>query len=127
MFILQLFYIIDLAVIKASIIYLYLRVFNIRKFRTILWATQLFNTLLGSAYVLLSLVQCQPLQHYWNGWDGEHEGKCADLNTIGLTHVGFNIGLDVWMLILPATQLYKLKLPRKKKIGVMAMFSVGIL
>ncbi|KAF6802706.1 integral membrane protein, partial [Colletotrichum plurivorum] len=126
MFVLQLFYILDLAVIKASILYLYLRVFSIRKFRTVLWVTQIFNILLGFAYVLLSLVQCQPLQHYWNGWDGEHTGKCADLNTIGLTHVGFNIGLDVWMLILPLTQLYKLKLPRKKKIGVMAMFSVGI-
>ncbi|KAF6795339.1 integral membrane protein [Colletotrichum sojae] len=126
MFVLQLFYILDLAVIKASMLYLYLRVFSTRKFRTVLWATQIFNILLGSAYVLLSLVQCQPLQHYWNGWDGEHTGKCADLNTIGLTHVGFNIGLDVWMLILPLTQLYKLKLPRKKKIGVMAMFSVGI-
>ncbi|KAK7448629.1 integral membrane protein [Colletotrichum acutatum] len=68
----------------------------------------------------------KPFQHYWNGWDGEQDGHCADLNTIGLTHVAFNIALDVWMLILPATQLYKLNMELKKKIGVMAMFSVGI-
>ncbi|TDZ38474.1 GPI-anchored protein 10 [Colletotrichum spinosum] len=126
LFVLQLFYILDLAVIKASIIYLYIRVFNIRSFRTVLWCTQGFNFLLGFSYVLLSLVQCQPLDHYWNGWDGRHPGKCADLNTIGLTHVAFNIGLDVWMLILPASQVYKLKLPLKKKLGVMAMFGLGV-
>ncbi|TEA21124.1 hypothetical protein C8034_v002520 [Colletotrichum sidae] len=126
LFVLQLFNILDLAVIKASIIYLYIRVFNIRSFRTVLWCTQGFNFLLGFSYVLLSLVQCQPLDHYWNGWDGRHPGKCADLNTIGLTHVAFNIGLDVWMLILPASQVYKLKLPLKKKLGVMAMFGLGV-
>ncbi|KAI8231591.1 hypothetical protein K4K56_002249 [Colletotrichum sp. SAR 10_98] len=126
LFVLQLFYILDLAVIKASIICLYLRVFSIRSFRTVLWCTQGFNFLLGFSYVLLSLVQCQPLNHYWNGWDGRHPGKCADLNLIGLTHVGFNIGLDVWMLILPASQVYKLNLPLKKKLGVMAMFGVGV-
>ncbi|CAI0651059.1 unnamed protein product [Colletotrichum noveboracense] len=120
LFVLQLFYILDLAVIKASIICLYLRVFSIRSFRTG------FNFLLGFSYVLLSLVQCQPLNHYWNGWDGRHPGKCADLNLIGLTHVGFNIGLDVWMLILPASQVYKLNLPLKKKLGVMAMFGVVV-
>ncbi|KAI8311438.1 Satratoxin biosynthesis SC1 cluster protein 4 [Colletotrichum sp. SAR11_240] len=126
LFVLQLFYILDLAVIKASIICLYLRVFSIRSFRTVLWCTQGFNFLLGFSYVLLSLVQCQPLNHYWNGWDGRHPGKCADLNLIGLTHVGLNIGLDVWMLILPASQVYKLNLPLKKKLGVMAMFGVGV-
>ncbi|KAH9227235.1 hypothetical protein K456DRAFT_922295 [Colletotrichum gloeosporioides 23] len=92
----------------------------------VLWCTQGFNFLLGFSYVLLSLVQCQPLNHYWNGWDGRHPGKCADLNLIGLTHVGFNIGLDVWMLILPASQVYKLNLPLKKKLGVMAMFGVVV-
>ncbi|KAI3543832.1 integral membrane protein [Colletotrichum abscissum] len=126
LFVLQLFYISGLAVIKASVIYLYIRVFNIQGFRTLLWCTQIFNFLLGGGYILLSLVQCQPFQHYWNGWDGEQDGHCADLNTIGLTHVAFNIALDVWMLILPATQLYKLNMELKKKIGVMAMFSVGV-
>ncbi|KAF4781173.1 CFEM domain-containing protein [Colletotrichum scovillei] len=125
-FVLQLFYISGLAVIKASVIYLYIRVFSIQGFRTLLWCTQIFNFLLGGSYILLSLVQCQPFQHYWNGWDGEQDGHCADLNTIGLTHVAFNIALDVWMLILPATQLYKLNMELKKKIGVMAMFSVGV-
>lgn len=38
-----------------------------------------------------------------------------------------NIALDVWMVILPFTQLYHLGLKLRKKVGVIAMFSVGIL
>jgi hypothetical protein len=38
-----------------------------------------------------------------------------------------NLLLDLWMLILPATQTYRLGLVCKKKIGVIAMFSVGLL
>ncbi|KAJ4101204.1 hypothetical protein NW756_001614 [Fusarium oxysporum] len=34
--------------------------------------------------------------------------------------------LDVWMVIIPTTQLYYLGLKVRKKIGVIAMFSVGI-
>ncbi|KAF5519204.1 hypothetical protein CGCA056_v009027 [Colletotrichum aenigma] len=72
------------------------------------------------------LLKCQPIQHYWNGWDGEHAGKCLSLQNIVLTHVTINVCLDVWMLILPLTQIYKLKLPLRRKISVMAMFSLGI-
>ncbi|KAF4836787.1 hypothetical protein CGCSCA4_v012310 [Colletotrichum siamense] len=126
-FIIQFFYIVDLALIKALILYLYLRVFHMSSIRTVLWGTQVFNLILCTLFVLLSIFQCQPIQHYWNGWDGEHAGKCLSLQDIVLTHVAINVGLDVWMLILPLTQIYKLKMPLRRKISVMAMFSVGIL
>ncbi|KAK1839919.1 CFEM domain-containing protein [Colletotrichum chrysophilum] len=118
--------IIDLALIKASILYLYLRVFHVSSIRAILWGTQVFNLLLCTLFVLVSIFQCQPIQHYWNGWDGEHAGKCLSLQDIVLTHVAINVGLDVWMLILPLTQIYKLKMPLRRKISVMTMFSIGI-
>ncbi|KAF3802796.1 hypothetical protein GCG54_00014033 [Colletotrichum gloeosporioides] len=126
-FIIQFFYIVDLALIKASILYLYLRVFHMSSIRTVLWGTQVFNFILCTLFVLLSIFQCQPIQHYWNGWDGEHAGKCLSLQDIVLAHVAINVGLDVWMLILPLTQIYKLNMPLRRKISVMAMFSVGIL
>lgn len=37
-----------------------------------------------------------------------------------------NVVLDAWMLVLPFTQLYKLNHPWRKKLGIFAMFSVGI-
>lgn len=59
--------------------------------------------------------------------DLEHEGTCFDVNGFAFAHSGINIGLDVWMIILPAAQVWKLNMSFKGKLGVMAMFTVGIL
>ncbi|KAK1689893.1 hypothetical protein BDP55DRAFT_691324 [Colletotrichum godetiae] len=123
----QIFYITGLSTIKASILFFYLRIFPSPCFRRVLWATQGFNALLLFLYLILTFTQCRPLNKYWLGWDGEQAGVCMDFNKLVLTHVGFNILLDIWMLILPLTQLYKLNLGLKKKIGVIMMFSVGLL
>ncbi|GKT50342.1 uncharacterized protein ColSpa_10523 [Colletotrichum spaethianum] len=64
----------------------------------------------------------------WEGWrDKEPRGVVLDLNKMGIVHSSMNIALEVWMLLLPLTQLYKLNLKMKKKLGVIAMFSMGIL
>ncbi|KAK7458393.1 integral membrane protein [Colletotrichum acutatum] len=126
LFVLEFFYIIGLGVVKASILFFFLKIFPDRGFRRILWFMQILNMLVVLSYVILCFAQCQPFSHFWNGWDGAHEGHCVDLNRIGLSHVSLNITLDIIMLILPITQIYKLQLNRKKKIGVMAMFLVGV-
>ncbi|KAI3555603.1 integral membrane protein [Colletotrichum abscissum] len=126
LFVLEFFYIIGLGVVKASILFFFLKIFPNRGFRRILWLMQILNMLVVLSYVVLCFAQCQPFSHFWNGWDGAHEGHCVDLNRIGLSHVSLNITLDIIMLILPITQIYKLQLNRKKKVGVMAMFLVGI-
>lgn len=46
---------------------------------------------------------------------------------MGISHGALNVALDIWMLILPLSQLLKLGVKFKKKVGVIAMFSVGIL
>ncbi|KAK1503719.1 CFEM domain-containing protein [Colletotrichum abscissum] len=122
----QIFYITGLSTIKASILFFYLRIFPSVRFRRVLWATQGFNALLLFLYLILTFTQCRPLNKYWLGWDGEQAGVCMDFNKLVLTHVGFNILLDIWMLALPLTQLYKLNLGFKKKLGVILMFSVGL-
>lgn len=127
LFVLEFFYFFGLATIKASILFFFLTIFPDRRFRGIIWAVQIVNMLVCLSFVILCFAQCQPFTHFWNGWDGEHKGKCVDLNKIGLTHVAFNITLDIVMLILPVTQIYKLQMNRKKKAGVMAMFLVGAL
>ncbi|KAK1477385.1 hypothetical protein CCUS01_16659 [Colletotrichum cuscutae] len=83
--------------------------------------------LVGFIFIVFSFVQRQPTWLIWEGWrDKEPRGVILDLNKMGLSHGGMNIALDVWMLILPLTQLYKLNLKMKKKLGIIAMFSVGV-
>ncbi|KAK2041050.1 CFEM domain-containing protein [Colletotrichum somersetense] len=120
-----LLYFFGLAFLKMSIVFLYLRIFPDEKFRKVLWATQLFNLLLLISFTAGQLALCQPLELAWVGWAKEVTGKCFDRNGFIISHGAINVALDLWMLGLPMTQLYGLHMQRKKKLGVMFMFSLG--
>ncbi|CCF35264.1 CFEM domain-containing protein, partial [Colletotrichum higginsianum] len=127
LFVTELVYTITIALIKASILFFFLRIFPSMLFRKVVWATLGLNAASALVYFIVILVQCRPVSFYWLGWDGQHTGVCMKFDVLIMLHVGFNILLDVWMLVLPLTQLYKLNFGVKRKIGVMLMFSVGIL
>jgi len=126
LYFLQLLYLVQIALIKASILFFFLKIFPDRRFRQCLWIVQVLNLLICLAFVGVGFGQCRPFSYFWTGWDGEHEGSCLDATVTGLAHVALNIALDIIMLVLPVTQIYKLQMNRRKKIGVMAMFQAGI-
>ncbi|KAK1975872.1 CFEM domain-containing protein [Colletotrichum cereale] len=124
----EILYFVTLAVIKASILFLYLRIFGAITdvFRQILWGTHIFNLAVCITFIVVNLNQCKPLSYFWYGWDGKYPGYCIDLSAMTLSHASLNIAIDVWMLVLPATQIYKLNLQKRQKAGIMSMFGVGI-
>lgn len=126
-FVFEVLYSFALAMVKISICFLYLRLFPNRRFRNFVWATQVFNTVFLVISVIVDLNQCHPLSHFWNGWDGEDQGHCINLNAYAWVHAVINIVLDFWMLALPATQVWNLDITRKKKLCIMTMFGFGIL
>ena len=89
--------------------------------------TIIANVMVGVTYVILNAFQCWPISYYWTGWDGEHVGRCINDVAIVNSSAGISIGVDIWMLVLPATQIARLKLHWKKKIEGAMMFGVGIL
>ncbi|KAK2022811.1 hypothetical protein LX32DRAFT_645201 [Colletotrichum zoysiae] len=119
-------YITCLAFIKASILFLFLRIFPEGKFRMALWYTQVFNLLSLVAFLAATVASCQPIEYFWVGWSKETEGKCFDVNAFAISHGAVNVALDVWMLALPVWQIYRLKMDPKQKLGVMLMLGVGI-
>ncbi|WYZ38458.1 hypothetical protein EsH8_III_000372 [Colletotrichum jinshuiense] len=124
----EIVYSVTLAVIKASVLFLYLRIFGAitDTFRQILWGTQIFNVAICVTFIIVNFNQCKPLSFFWHGWDGTTPGYCIDLSSMALAHAALNIAIDVWMLVLPATQIYKLNLQKRQKAGIMSMFGVGI-
>ncbi|EWZ00302.1 hypothetical protein FOYG_00184 [Fusarium oxysporum NRRL 32931] len=123
----QLNYFLLLGLAKASILAFYLRIFPDRKFRITVWLTQTFN--LSSTFVCLIVMLTfrRPVALNWEDWEGIYPyGRVRSQELLYLTHAMLNITLDVWMVIIPTTQLYYLGLKIRKKIGVIAMFSVGI-
>lgn len=49
------------------------------------------------------------------------------MNAFAYAHSGINIGLDVWIIILPIHEVWKLNMSVRWKLQAMTMFAVGIL
>ncbi|RGP58741.1 hypothetical protein FLONG3_11405, partial [Fusarium longipes] len=112
---------------KLSLLFFYLRIFPSKGVRKALWATVIFITANGIAFALVATFQCRPINHFWTKWDGTKEGWCASVNGVAWSNGAINIASDFVILGVPLSQLRKLNLDWKKKVGVGMMFSVGTL
>lgn len=126
-YIIEILYFADVALLKTSILLFYLRIFPTPGTRKALWATLTVNGLFGVAFIFAAIFQCTPVSYYWENWHGEVSGSCLNVNAIGWSNAIISIVLDIWMLAIPLSQLPKLRLHWKKKLGVGLMFCVGIL
>lgn len=126
-YVMEILYFINVTLLKVSILFFYLRIFPAIGIRRILWATMAFNILLGLVFSITATFQCQPISYFWTKWDGEQTGKCVNVNAIAWANAIISIVLDVWMLGIPLSQLPKIKLHWKRKLGVGLMFFVGTL
>lgn len=79
---------------------------------------------IGYFFVVLleSFLLCRPVQY---NWDKTIEGTCADTSSAFLSAAIINLLIDVCTIVLPLPMLWKLHLPTAKKIGIIAMFSLG--
>lgn len=111
--------------VKASICFLFLRIFESRSFQRVVWATQIFNLLLVLVFAAGNIAQCRPIKYFWHMWDGEHTGTCFNINAASYVQAGLNIALDLWMLVLPATQIWKLNMSIRWKWEASAAFAMG--
>ncbi|KAH7174854.1 uncharacterized protein B0J16DRAFT_349281 [Fusarium flagelliforme] len=120
-------YVLSLCLIKLSILFFFLRIFPDPTFIKIIRWTIGFTILTTTVILILACLQSAPTEPSQEGWDGAPEsGPRLNIQALILSHAGINVALDVWMFILPLTQLYNLGLKARKKIGIMLMFSVGI-
>ncbi|TQV91231.1 Extracellular membrane protein, 8-cysteine region, CFEM [Cordyceps javanica] len=122
----EVLYLAEIACIKLSLSVFYLYIFPGEWTRRLLWATVVFNVASGVAFVVAGVVQCIPIPFFWKKYtDPMAAGHCIDINTFGWTHAAVSIAVDVWLIAIPLSQLRKLQLHWKKKIGVTLMFLLG--
>jgi hypothetical protein len=123
----ELLYFTQLPLLKLSFLFFYKRIFPGRTIQKIIWVTILFNILYGVAFVIAAVFQCRPISYYWTTWDGEHTGRCININALVWANAAISIAVDLWMLAIPLSQLIHLKLSWSKKAGVVIMFCLGTL
>ncbi|KAG0647987.1 hypothetical protein D0Z07_5878 [Hyphodiscus hymeniophilus] len=124
-YVMEVLYFTQVALLKLSLLFFYLRIFPAPKFRRFLWGTVIFDVAFGAAFAIGGIFQCRPVSYYWTQWDGEHEGSCLNVNAMAWANAIISIVLDVWMLGLAVSQLVKLQMHWKKKVGVGMMFAVA--
>ncbi|CEI66289.1 unnamed protein product [Fusarium venenatum] len=127
-FIWQILSILGLAAAKTSILFFYLRIFPDEKFRIIVWMTIAFNAVSIIVTLVLNLTLGQAVRIIWDGGT-DYNSSLKTYNVVfkvGLANNAVSFALDIWMLILPMTQLYNLGLRQRQKIKVMSMFGMGV-
>jgi len=72
------------------------------------------------------IFQCTPISYTWTSWSGETQGHCLNIYLQAWASGILNILLDILVIVLPIPHLLGLTMSRKKKVQVVAMFSVGL-
>lgn len=74
--------------------------------------------------VLTIALLCRPVAY---NWDRTIPGSCGDILKIQYASAGFNMGIDLGVVLLPLPIVWRLQMSSRKKTGVTASFAIGIL
>lgn len=79
-------------------------------------------------FELALIFGCKPIHATWTGWMKEEPiNYCMNQNAFIYSGAGTNIAIDLAVLSIPLPQLFKLKLSLRRKLFLVAIFSVGFL
>lgn len=70
------------------------------------------------------IVMCRPREKYWNQLP---MGSCYSYDAFSLATGFFNVFSDFAILMLPVRSIWKLQVPMKKRLGILAVFATGVL
>lgn len=120
-------YCLAILTIKLAILLSFLRIFSPGKNQSTFWIYHSLVSLNFLFYVIvifLFIFPCKPIKKLWEPWI---EGRCLKIAYITLAMACFNSALDFSLLILPQKVIWNLRMSFKRRIGVSAIFLVGLL
>ena len=111
---------------KAAILALYLQLFGTKRWlRWTCYFALIIIFLFYWAKIPLAWVYCTP--HNGATWDVQVLTNCSDIEIMGPTQGVVGVAADIFLLTVPLPIIYKLNLALRKRIGLAAVFLVGIL
>lgn len=123
----QIWYGVAAACIKLAILLLYLRVFSTRHRDAFNLAIRGLMIVICTFYLALSTAkigQCVPRARIW---DKSVPGRCVNLSALLQSSGLFNILSDVCILLVPLKGVWNLQISRKRRTGIYAIFTVGLM
>lgn len=116
---------------KSAIIIEWLRIFVPTKTRSpFYWACMAVMAINNTFYVagiLFIGLKCRPVRKLW--WPMAY-GTCIELQKsrdLDYSSSWINMFLDLFLLIIPQTTIWQLRMPARQKIGVSLVFSLGVM
>lgn len=111
---------------RASILLFCIKVFSGNQRPKFLIAVLVLGAMLFVTNLIVLLLECQPLDYIWLGWDGEHSGHCVDQGALYYAVNGIGMAYDVLVIFVPLPYILRLQLATPRRIMVASMFSVGL-
>lgn len=109
---------------KASFAVLYLRILQGRALAMLNKFLIVFLLCQAIEETLVVVLQCLPIAR---AWDSSIDGTCFKLVPLWCCTFVFNLFTDLALFIQPIPTMWHLQLPLTKRIGVIAMLSLGLL
>jgi len=120
----QILYVIGRSLAKASIILLFLRIFQDQRFRLFTKICLAWIVCDALVFSLTLTLQCIPVNAVW---DIGIKAKCINSRVVVFTIAGLSIFEDIVIILLPIPELSHLNLSLRKRLAVIFMFTLGSL
>ncbi|KAI1348772.1 hypothetical protein F5Y01DRAFT_205411 [Xylaria sp. FL0043] len=122
-------FLVAIALVKAAILLEWLRIFVPKGSRgNIFWISRTLlciNILINVAGLFVINLACIPHEKIWNRLTVP--GHCIENHAFDIISAAINLSIDLLILLLPQRVIWSLKISTTKRIGVAAVFTVGIL
>lgn len=111
---------------KLTVLLLYKRIFPGETFKKFITGGYCIVFAWTVGYFFAGMLQCWPISINWDGvgWDPY---RCIDTNMMYYSHVWSDVFTDLAILAMPLPCIWALQMKLKHKIGVSAIFLLGLL
>ncbi|CZR65542.1 uncharacterized protein PAC_15442 [Phialocephala subalpina] len=119
----ELLFTISTSLAKISILFFYLRLAVTKTYKRIIYFSIGFIVVWAITFSAVIIFQCQPVSEYWNPTGT----KCYKPEIALFIHGLTNTMTDVYIYILPMKMVWEVQLPKRQRIGLLAIFAAGFL
>lgn len=112
---------------KAAVLVQLMRIFTPNKSGPVYWTIHALLWINLALYVALFFAiafECSPQSKIWDAYSPN--GRCIERTTMLIVQGSVNILSNLFMLLLPIWAIWHLHLETKRKIGIIAVFAVGV-
>lgn len=110
--------------VKAAILLMYIRIFDASRFvKYSVWSLFFPLAAFSICSFFLSIFPCRPVRKFWTP---RLEGHCINTGILGWISAIVSIFTDLAIFILPLPQVWKMRLPLRQRLQVIAVLGTGL-